>query len=48
MFYIGPYYLIRIKNIFAYGGFCHYAALFNNIKHTINNNVNALILMTKV
>ena len=48
MFYIGPYYLIRIKNIFAYGGFCHYAALFNNIKHTINNNVDIVCFRVKI
>ena len=39
VFYIDPYYLIKIKNIFGYGGLCHYTALFNDIKHTINNDV---------
>ena len=48
MFYTDPYYLIRIKNIFTYEGFCHYAALFNNIKHTINNNVDIVCFRVKI
>ena len=47
MFYTDPYYLTRIKNIFGYGGFCHYRALFNDIKHTINNNVDIMRLRVK-
>ena len=47
MFYTDPYYLIRIKNIFAYGEFCHYAALFHDTKHTINNNVDIMCFRVK-
>ena len=47
MFYTDPYYLIRIKNIVAYGGFCHYAALINDTKHTINNNVDIMCFRVK-
>ena len=47
MFYTDPYYLIKIKNIFDYGGFCHYTALFNDIKHTINNSVDIMCFRVK-
>ena len=42
MFYTDPYYLIKIKNIFDYGGFSHYTALFNDIKHTKKYNVDIM------
>ena len=47
MFYTDPYYLIKIKSIFGYGGFCHYRALFNYIKHNINNNVDIMCFRVK-
>ena len=47
MFDTDPYYLTKIKNIFGYGGFCHYTALFNDIKHTINNNVDIMRFRVK-
>ena len=47
MFHADPYYLIKIKNIFGSGGCCHYAALFNDIKHNINNNVDFMCFRVK-
>ena len=47
LLYTDPYYLIKIKNIFDYGGFSHYTALFNDIKHTIKNNVDIMCFRVK-
>ena len=47
VFYIDPYYLIKIKNIFDYRGFCHYTALFNDIKHAITNDVDVMRFRVK-
>ena len=47
MFDTDPYYLLKMKNIFGYGGFCHYTTLFNDIKYNINNNVDIMCFKVK-
>ena len=47
MFYADPYYLLKNRNIFGYGGFCHYRALFNDIKHNLDNNVDIMCFRVK-
>ena len=42
MFYTDPYYLLKIGNLFSYEGFCHYRALFSDIKHNLNNNADIM------
>ena len=43
----GPLYLIRIKNIFGYEGYCHYTYLFHDIKHNARNDVNIVCYRIK-
>ena len=40
LFYTDLLYLIKIKSIFGYGGYCHYTYLFHDIKHNARNDVN--------
>ena len=42
MFYTDLYYLLKIRNLFGYEGFCHYRALFSDIKHNLNNNADIM------
>ena len=47
MFYTDLYYLLKIRNLFGYGGFCHYRALFNDIKHNLNSNADIMCFKVK-
>ena len=47
LFHTDPYYLLKIRNIFSYGRFCHYRALFNDIKHNLDNNVDIMCFRVK-
>ena len=47
LFYIEPHYLLKIKNIFGYRGFCHYHALFYDIKNNVNNKVDIMCFRIK-
>ena len=42
LFYTDLLYLIKIKSIFGYGGYCHYTYLFHDIKHNARNDVNII------
>ena len=42
IFYTDPLYLIKIKSIFGYGGYCHDTYLFHDIKHNARNDVNII------
>ena len=47
LFYSDPLYLIKIKSIFGYGGYCHYTYLFYDIKHNARNDVNIICYRIK-
>ena len=47
LFYIEPHYLSKINNIFGYRGFCHYHALFYDIKNNVNNKVDIMCFRIK-
>ena len=42
LFYTDRLYLIKIKSVFGYGGYCHYTYLFHDIKHNARNDVNII------
>ena len=42
LFYTDLLYLIKIKSIFGYGGYCHYTYLFHDIKHNARNDVHII------
>ena len=43
LFYTELLYLIKIKSIFGYGGYCHYTYLFHDIKHDARKDVNIML-----
>ena len=47
MFCTDPYYSLKIRSIFDYGGFCHYRTIFNDIKHNLDNNVGIMCFRVK-
>ena len=47
LFYSDPLYLIKIKSIFGYGGYCHYTYLYHDIKHNARNDVNIVCYRIK-
>ena len=47
LYYSDPLYLIKIKSIFGYGGYCHYTYLFHDIKHNARNDVNIVCYRIK-
>ena len=47
LFYTDPLYLIKIKGIFGYGGYCHYIYLFHDIKYNSRNYINIICYRIK-
>lgn len=47
LFYTDPYYSSKIKDIFGYGGFCHYLAVFYDIKNNLDNHVDIMCFTIK-
>ena len=45
LFYTDPLYLIKIKGIFGYGGYCHYIYLFHDVKYNSRNDINIIYYM---
>ena len=47
LFYSDPYYILKIKNIFGYGGICHYNEIFHDIKQVLDNDMNIMCYRIK-
>ena len=47
LFYSDPYYILKIKNTFGYGGICHYNEIFHDIKQVLDNDMNIMCYRIK-